>query len=167
MEEFIVDYQTELLGTLICLAVLLILRFVATKAIRKVGKLSDINEVRTRLVVKYVSIGLTSLSVVALVFIWGVNVKELGLIFSSLFAVLGVALFASWSILSNITAGIILFFYFPFKIGDRIHILDNDFPEEAVIDDIRAFHVHLITDSGQLVTYPNSLLLQKGVVRIQ
>ncbi len=161
------DYQNELLGTLICLLVLLILRFVTTKAIRKVGKLSDINEVRTRLVVKYVSIGLTSLSVVALIFIWGVNVKELGLIFSSLFAVLGVALFASWSILSNITAGIILFFYFPFKIGDRIHILDNDFPEEAVIDDIRAFHVHLITDKGQLVTYPNSLLLQKGVVRIQ
>ncbi|MEK6153587.1 mechanosensitive ion channel domain-containing protein [Flavobacteriaceae bacterium 3-367] len=167
MEEFIMDYQNELLGTLICLLVLLILRFVTTKAIRKVGKLSDINEVRTRLVVKYVSIGLTSLSVVALIFIWGVNVKELGLIFSSLFAVLGVALFASWSILSNITAGIILFFYFPFKIGDRIHILDNDFPEEAVIDDIRAFHVHLITDKGQLVTYPNSLLLQKGVVRIQ
>ncbi|MEO0528920.1 MAG: mechanosensitive ion channel domain-containing protein [Bacteroidota bacterium] len=145
----------------------MILRFISSQAIRKVGKLSNISPVRTRLVNKYVSIGLTTLSMVALVFVWGVNFRELGLIFSSIFAVIGVALFASWSILSNITAGIILFFYFPFKIGDRIRIQDKDFPEEAVIEDIKAFHVHLIKENGELLTYPNSLMLQKGVVLIQ
>ncbi|MGB5818907.1 MAG: mechanosensitive ion channel domain-containing protein [Saonia sp.] len=167
MEEIIIDYQSEIVGTLICLAILLILRFSIIKAIRKVGKLGDINELRTRLVIKYVSIALTSLSVVALTFIWGVNFKELGLIFSSVFAVIGVALFATWSILSNVTAGIILFLYFPFKIGDRIRIQDKDFPEEAVIDDIKGFHIHLLKDNGELLTYPNNLLLQKGVVLIQ
>ncbi|WP_411030480.1 mechanosensitive ion channel domain-containing protein [Spongiimicrobium sp. 3-5] len=166
MKELIIDYQTEIIGTAISLVLLLILRFISIKTIRKVGAISEINEVRTKLVIKYVSFGLTSLTVVALTFIWGVNIKELGLIFSSVFAVLGVALFASWSILSNVTAGIILFFYFPFKIGDRIRILDGDFGEEALIEDIKAFHVHLVKDNGELVTYPNNLFLQKGVVRI-
>ena len=44
---------------------------------------------------------------------------------------MGVAMFAQWSILSNITSGIILFFSFPFKIGDLILIHDKDFPIEA------------------------------------
>jgi small-conductance mechanosensitive channel len=77
-----------------------------------------------------------------------------------------VALFATWSILSNVTAGIILFFSFPFKIGDKIKIQDDDFPLEAVITDVRAFYIELKTDEGYLVTYPNNLFLQKGVALI-
>jgi small-conductance mechanosensitive channel len=77
--------------------------------------------------------------------------------------VVGVALFAQWSILSNITSGIILLFSFPFKIGDYIRIHDKDFPIEAEIDDIRAFHTLLKTRDGEIITYPNTLLLQKGI----
>ncbi len=76
-------------------------------------------------------------------------------------------MFATWSILSNITAGIILFFSFPFKIGDRIRIMDGDLPDEADILDIKAFHIYLRKDNGELVTYPNNLLLQKGVALIE
>jgi small-conductance mechanosensitive channel len=137
------------------------------KTIRRIGRKSDINQVRTVLVGRYLTFALVTLMLIALLFIWKVDFKELGLILSSFFAVLGVALFASWSILSNVTAGIILFFYFPFKIGDRIRILDKDFPEEAIIIDIQAFNVNLKQDNGELLTYPNNLLLQKGVVLIQ
>jgi small-conductance mechanosensitive channel len=77
--------------------------------------------------------------------------------------VLGVAMFAQWSILSNITSGIILFFSFPFKIGDHIRIHDKDFPIEAEIEDIRAFHLYLKSKDGEMITYPNNLLLQKGI----
>ncbi|NNK75718.1 MAG: mechanosensitive ion channel family protein, partial [Maribacter sp.] len=58
------------------------------------------------------------------------------------------------------------FFSFPFKIGDRIKILDGEFAEEADILDIKAFHLYLRKDNGELVTYPNNLLLQKGVALI-
>lgn len=167
MKEFLFIYQRELLGTAICILVLLISRIASTKAIRKVGKLGDIHEARTRLIIKYVSVGHSILGLAVLIFVWGVNVKELGLVFSSVFAVLGVALFANWSILSNISAGVILFFSFPFKIGDRIRILDKDFPDEAVILDIKAFYFHLMNDQGEQLTYPNNLLLQKGVVLIE
>lgn len=167
MEELLLEFRSELLASLICLAIFLLLRFVITKTIRKIGKISDINMVRTRLVTKYITFGLSFIVLATLVLIWGVDFKEIGLILSSVFAVLGVALFATWSILSNVTAGVILFLSFPYKIGDRIRILDKDFPEEAIILDIKAFTMNLIKDNGELLTYPNNLLLQKGVVLIQ
>lgn len=167
MKEFIVDYRNELLGSLALLALLLILRFLLANAVRQVGLRDDIHERRTKLVIKYISLALSALCIAALILLWGIEIKEIGIIFSSVFAVLGVAVFAQWSILSNITAGIILFFSFPYKIGDRIRIMDKDFPEEAIIEDIKAFHINLVKDNGELLTYPNNLLLQKGVVILQ
>ena len=82
---------------------------------------------------------------------------------SSITTVVGVAMFAQWSILSNITSGIILFFFFPFRIGDVIQVHDKDFPIQAEIEDIKAFHIYLKTTDGQRITYPNNLLLQKGI----
>ncbi len=167
METFFLDYQDELVGTGISLLVFLILKYLGAKAIRKVGKISDINKVRTRLIIKYSTAGLTSFGIVALILIWGVEMKDIGLVFSSAFAVIGVALFAQWSILSNITAGVILFFSFPFRIGDKIKIMDKEveLPEEVyLIEDIRAFHVHLRKANGELLTYPNNMMLQKAIV---
>lgn len=167
METFLNTYQTEIIGSIVGLGSFLVLRFVLVKTIRRIGRKSDINRVRTRLVIQYISFALLILLILALILIWGVNLREVGLIISSVFAVLGVALFATWSILSNITAGIILFFYFPYKIGDRIRILDKDFPDEAIILDIQAFNVNLLMDTGELLSYPNNLLLQKGVALIK
>ena len=167
MDTFFLDYRDELVGTGICLLVFLILKYLGAKTIRKVGKISDINKVRTRLIIKYSTAGLTSFGIVALILIWGVEMKDIGLVFSSAFAVIGVALFAQWSILSNITAGVILFFSFPFRIGDKIKIMDKEIelPEEVyLIEDIRAFHVHLRKNNGELLTYPNNMMLQKAIV---
>ena len=43
----------------------------------------------------------------------------------------------------------------------------KDFPLEAIIQDIGAFQLHLRLDNGNLVTYPNNLMLQKAVTLIQ
>ena len=168
MENFIANNQSEFLATFITLVLLLILRFLINKTVRKIGRISDIVEARTILITKYVSFMLTFIGIGALIFIWGVNFKDLGLLFSSVFAVIGVALFASWSILSNITAGVILFFSFPFKIGDRVKILDKDTESEEpyVIEDIKAFHVNLRKENGELLVYPNNLMIQKAVTLV-
>lgn len=60
-----------------------------------------------------------------------------------------------------------MFFSFPYKIGDKIQIHDKDFPIEGIIEDIKAFHLHLRTTEGRLVTYPNNLIIQKAVSLIQ
>ncbi|HUH25877.1 MAG TPA: mechanosensitive ion channel domain-containing protein [Flavobacterium sp.] len=95
---------------------------------------------------------------------WGVDTDKLLSFFGAAMTFIGVALFAQWSVLSNFTAGMIMFFAFPFKIGDRIRIHDKDFPIEAEIDDIKAFHTILITEEGERISYPNNLFLQKSVV---
>ena len=82
---------------------------------------------------------------------------------SSIFAVIGIAFFAQWSILSNVTSGIIMFFTFPYKIGDYVIIHDKDFPCEGFIEDIKTFHIILYTSGDSTITYPNSMMLQKGV----
>ncbi len=173
MEEFITNHKADFIYSLITLILILVLKFIFTKIVKKVGKLREINPVRTKLIIKYISIALTLIALAALTFIWGVNYKDLGILVSSVFAVIGVALFAQWSILSNITAGVIIFFSFPFKIGNTIRILDKDIltpenPENDVylIEDIRAFHMHLRRNNGEILTYPNNLILQKGVILI-
>ena len=173
MEQYIEAHTTELFWTAVTVVLLLIFRFISNKAVRRIGRLSDIVEARTLLISKYISYVTTFLGVAVLTFVWGVNLEKLGLLFSSIFAVIGVALFAQWSILSNVTSGVILFFSFPFKIGDQIKIMDKDIldklePDETifVIEDIKAFHVHLRSANGEIMTYPNNLMLQKAVVRI-
>ncbi|WP_423999581.1 mechanosensitive ion channel domain-containing protein [Maribacter sp. IgM3_T14_3] len=173
MKEFLDNHHNELIYSLIVLIVILVLKFLFTTAVRKVSKISDYNPVRTNLILKFINIALTVIAMVALTLVWSVNYRDLGVMLSSVFAVIGVALFAQWSILSNITAGVIIFFSFPFKIGNTIRILDkelldpnNSDLDQFVIEDIRAFHLHLRRNNGEILTYPNNLLLQKGVILI-
>lgn len=164
---FINNFTKELIYTSIVLVILLAIRFLLNIAIKKIGRNSGVNEVRIKLICRYVTVTLVIIALLIEAFIFGAEFRELAVVFSSVFAVLGIALFAIWSILSNVTSGIILFFSFPYKAGDKILIHDKDFPIKGVIEDIRAFQLHLRLDNGDLVTYPNNLMLQKAVTLVQ
>lgn len=159
----IAGYFQETLVTIIIIVLVILLRMITAKLIRRYARHSEILEHRTNLVIKYTFIVINSLGVVALIVVWGVKTDYIFATLSTMLTVIGVAFFAQWSLLSNITSGIILLFSFPFKIGDVIRIHDKDFPIEAEIEDIRAFHTHLRTKDGLIITYPNNLLLQKGI----
>ena len=166
MDTFITTNQEALIASIVVFVIYLLVRFIFMKTIRKVAKVGHFDEMRTRLVGKYIIFGLSAILVIVLIFIWGIKFQDIGILLSSVFAVAGVAVFAQWSILSNITAGVILFFSFPFKIGDHIRIYDKDldYEGELLIEDIKAYHMHLRTAAGELLTYPNNLLLQKSVL---
>jgi small-conductance mechanosensitive channel len=138
-------------------------RTFVSKIVRKYASTSEIIERRTNLVIKYINILINILAIITLILIWGVQAKDIFITISSVATVIGVAMFAQWSILSNITSGIILFFSFPFKIGDHILIHDKDYLEEGEIQDIGAFHVTLVSKSGETIIYPNNLFFQKGI----
>ena len=161
------SYQTELIITGFVLLFLTLVRFISHTIIRKIGRKSGINDARIKLIARYVTVALVLIALLIESFVFGAEAKDLAVVFSSVFAVIGIALFAIWSILSNITSGIIMFFSFPYKVGDKIQIHDKDFPVEAVIEDIRAFQIHLRLDNGDLVTYPNNLMLQKAVTLVK
>lgn len=163
MKTIFLDNQNQIIYTIVVIVVLLIIQSILKKTAHRIGKQSEIQVTRIRLMFKYINILITIIAIFLLALTWGYGAQDLALIFSSVFAIIGVAMFAIWSILSNITAGIILFFSFPYKIGSRIKIHDKDLPVEAIIEDIKAFHLHLRTLDGELITYPNNLILQKAV----
>lgn len=164
---FFQTYKTELIDSVIALAILFVIRLIIIFSVRKIGRTSGINQARIQLINRYVTVTLFLIAMLIEAFIFGAQPKDLALIFSSVFAVIGIGLFAIWSILSNITSGVIMFFSFPYKVGDKIQIHDKDFPIEAIIEDIRAFQLHLRLDNGDLVTYPNNLMLQKAVTLVK
>jgi small-conductance mechanosensitive channel len=164
---FLENYQTQLIISGFVLLTLLIIRYITHFTVRKVARKNGINEARIRLITRYITVTLFIIALVIESFIFGAEFQDLAVIFSSVFAIIGIAMFAIWSILSNITSGIIMFFSFPYKVGDKICIHDKDFPIEAIIEDIRAFQLHLRLENGDLVTYPNNLILQKAVTLIE
>jgi small-conductance mechanosensitive channel len=153
----------EMISTGILFLVLLILRASIIGLIRRFSHKEQIIDRRAQLITKLINYLILGCALVGIFMIWGVDVRNLGVIISSVFAVIGVAFFAQWSILSNITSGVIMFFTFPYKIGDRIMIHDKEYEYVGIIEDIKTFHIVIINDAGQRITYPNSLVLQKGV----
>lgn len=167
MSEIYSVFKNEIINTGILLLALTIIRFIIVITVKKIGRKSGTTEARAALIGRYVTVTLVLIAILIEAFILGAETHDITLVFSSVFAVIGVALFAIWSILSNLTSGVIMFFSFPYKVGDKIRIHDKDFPLEAIIEDIRAFQIHLKDDNGDLVTYPNNLILQKAVTLIQ
>ena len=157
------DMIRIIISTVFIIVIYPIVRFIINKVIDNVAKFNVYNEGRAKMIKKTFNVLIIFLIATILISIWGVDTKNLLLALSSVFAVIGVALFAQWSILSNVTAGIVIFFSLHFRIGDKIKIHDKDFPIEATIKDIKAFYICLETDDGEKIAYPNNLILQKGI----
>lgn len=164
INSFIIIYANQIIASLVSVVAFIIIRIVVDSIIGKVGKKSDFSESRTSLVKRYINYLIFVLTIVILISIWGIKSEQVFLFISSVLTVIGVAFFAQWSILSNVTAGIIVFFSFPFKIGNTIEIMDKEYPIKAKIIDIKAFYTLLKTSEGEDIVLPNNLLLQKGII---
>jgi len=167
MSEFFTTYKSELVNSFLVFGIFFVIQLIARLLVRLLGKSKKIHGGRAKLVGRYVTVSFLVLALLTEAFILGVEIKDLALVFSSMFAILGITLFANWSILSNVTSGIIMFFSFPYKIGDKIKIHDKDHEIEAIIEDIRSFQIHLRQNNGDLITYPNNMLLQKAVTLVE
>ena len=161
--DFALQKYPFIIATVVSIVVFFILKRFTDSLVARIGTKAEFPKARTQLVKKYIDVLLGALLFLVLVSIWGVKPDQIFVFISSILTLVGVGFFAQWSILSNVTAGVILFFSFPFKIGDRIRIMDKDFPIEAEIKDISSFYTLLKTDSGENISVPNNLLLQKAI----
>ncbi len=160
-------FKLEALQSVSVFIVLFVLRMIITYSVRRFSERKNKVKKRANLIMKYVDAFFIIIAIIISIFIWGIKIKDIGVIASSVFAIIGVGFFAQWSVLSNLTSGVIIFFTLPYKIGDRIKIHDKDFPIIATIEDIKAFHTNLRTGDGGLHTYPNNLILQKGITLVE
>ncbi len=104
------------------------------------------------------------LTVVVLFIVWGFDFSGLLLITTSIITVTGIALFANWSILSNVTAFIVLLLQKSYRRGNYIRIIDADNYIEGYIAEVNVFNTRLITEGRETIIYPNSLLISRPMV---
>ena len=156
-------YLFQIILSAVVMVALPIVKAIVKKIVSKYGSLIQIHEIRIGQVKRLLFMMLNAMFLFIIAMIWGVKPGNLLIGLSSVLAFVGVALFAQWSVLSNVTAGLVMFFSAPFRIGDHITIVDKDIPIVATIENIRTFYTHIRTDEGELIVIPNSLFLQKVV----
>lgn len=163
MLELVEKYKEQLLETVIFIAVWFILRALLTTIIKRRLRKSGFKARRKRVAMRGVNLILNLVFISAVIIIWSVDQGQILFFLSSVVTVLGVAFFAQWSHLSNITSGIIMFFNTSTKVGDRIKIMDKDFDIEGEIFDIGAMFFTIQTDDEEMISLPNNIIVQKAI----
>jgi small-conductance mechanosensitive channel len=154
----------KIIETFVILVMYLLLRGMSNKLIAKNLSRKLIQESRGIIIRKAIKLILITLCVALLLIIWGVNQSDLAAYIGSILTVVGVAFFAQWSILSNITSSVIIFFSHPVRIDDVVIIMEGkDYEVEGKVMDIGLFFVTLKTAEGQEITLPNNIFIQKMV----
>jgi len=156
-------YKIQILETFVILILYVIAFFTTKTIINNVLKNTQLQRARRKIIVKAVHL-FTSLTVLILISgIWGLKQNEIAVFASTILTALGIAFFAQWSLLSNVTSSILLFFNHPVKLGDHIKVLDKDCPFEGEVTELNYFFMHLKTKDGEVITVPNSILMVKPV----
>jgi len=161
------ELQVQILETLVILILYVIIFFVNKKVINNALKNTQLQRTRRKIIIKALNLFSTITAMVLIAGIWGLEQNEIAVFVTTILTVLGIAFFAQWSLLSNITSSIILFFNHPLKVGDTIKVLDKDYPFEGEVTELTYFFIHLKTKEGETITLPNSVALQKSIAVIE
>lgn len=160
----LVPYKLQIIETVIVLIVAVILKLFTRKAINKIFINWELDLQRKRLSQRIVNVFLIIIVALVIIGIWNIHQDQLMVFVTSVITILGIAFFAQWSIISNITASLILFFNHPLRIGEYIEILDKEFSVKGKLEDISFFFMLIRTENGELITVPNNLALQKIIL---
>lgn len=141
-----------------------ILKNLGRTLIQNFGEKNDIPIPRQKTLIKSLSYILVILFGVTIILVWGIRFTSIWILGTTILGFVGVSLFATWSMLSNIMAAFILFFTQPFRIADHITVV-ADSNQSGIVDDITLFYTFVKTGEGNVICIPNNLLIQKVVIR--
>lgn len=149
----------QLALTVIIIIVTLLLRSFTARRLNKLNKVYHYEPHRLTLTRKILFFSLHLLAITNLVIIWGADLKNIWLYLSGVLGVIAIGFFATWSILSNIIAGILIFATNPFRVGAIVKLPDPEV--EATVKDIGLLFTQLEDDEG-MWSIPNSIFFQKA-----
>ena len=160
---WVASNKSNLLGTCVALiAYILVTRI----TLPRLTKFTDDGGFRSEQATKaYHMVRLVTavLTIALLLLFWGIDFSGLLIFSTSIITLLGVALFASWSILSNITSFFIMLFHTSFRRGNYLRVIDGDNYIEGYIAELGLMNTKLTTSSNEHVIYPNNLLLARPI----
>ena len=137
----------QYIHTAILIAFVIIVKLFAGKAVNRILVRLDNDLKRKKITMRIINLFSLIFIIIGLAAIWNIDRSQLMVFITSLITVLGIAFFAQWSILSNITSSLILFFNHPVKIGQRIRVLDKEYNIEGKLIDISFYFLYIKTDA--------------------
>ncbi len=161
-------HYAQLLETSITVIVYVLLRFIIGRIIAKTIRKRLFHHSRSKIIKTAINVLLTVLLVAVILAIWGVKQTQLAFYLGSILTVIGVAMFAQWSLLSNITSSIIMFFYHNVRIDDTVTILETkDYELTGKIEKIGLFFtVIVIEQTGEIISMPNNIFILKTIKKV-
>jgi len=156
-------HKIQILETLVIIVLYIIAFFLTKTIINNALKTTQLERARRKIIIKAVHLFTSIAVLILLAGVWGLKQNEIAVFASTILTALGIAFFAQWSLLSNVTSSILLFFNHPVKLGDTIKVMDKDCPFEGEVTELTYFFVHLKTQNGEIITVPNSRLIEKPI----
>jgi small-conductance mechanosensitive channel len=155
--------KIQITETLIVVGIYIVLYLLFRTVINNFLKKTRLERGTRKMALRGMQLFTTTTAIILITGIWGFKQNEIALFAGSLITALGIAFFAHWSLLSNITSSILIFFNHPVKIGDHIKVLHKDFNYEGEVTELNYFFVHLRTEAGDTITIPNSHFFSMSV----
>ncbi|UZE95402.1 mechanosensitive ion channel family protein [Alkalimarinus alittae] len=162
--DWMAEYKLNLAVTVVILAIYFVFRFVAGPRIRKQAAHGRLKDEAISKALSTLNILLVIGALASSLIVWGFDFKGLLTLSASILAVTGVALFASWSILSNVTAFFLLLAHTSYRRGNFIRVIEADNYIEGYISEINLFNTKLISEDREVIIYPNNLLLSRPTI---
>ena len=157
------DFEYKIIYSGIGIGAVYLIKWLVSRIITRRLRKAEFNIQRKKITLKALNLIYVIVLIAILTGVWGLNGEQVLAFVTSVLAVLGVGFFAQWSLLSNITAGIILYFNHPLRIGDYVTLVDKDMPLAGTIEDISLFFLHVRDDLGDVYTVPNTVVIQKTI----
>ncbi len=161
--------SVTLLRAAVILAVALAVHLLGRRALERVdraGRLSSNTRFIATAVLKW---GLVVIASVAVMQQFGISVHALWTALSAVFVLVAVGFVALWSVLSNMLCAVFLVLFAPFRIGDRIEIIEvvlNDGTKQGLrgtVTGIDLIYTTLQDDDDSTVRIPNNMLFQRAI----
>ena len=115
-------YKIQIAETIAVLAGYIIVHYITKIIVNNSLKQTHMQRGRRKMIIKAFHLLSFITATVLLSAIWGVKQNEIAVFVGTILTAVGIAFFAQWSLLSNITSSLLLFFNHPVKIGDTISI---------------------------------------------
>ncbi|MFM7662845.1 MAG: mechanosensitive ion channel domain-containing protein [Bacteroidota bacterium] len=158
-----IEYKTQFLETAILVTFLTLIKILSRNSINKILLKFQFGLQRKRISHKIVNLFLSLIGLIFLAGIWNIDRSQLLVFITSTLTIVGVGFIAQWSILSNVTSSLILFFNHPMKIGQEIQILDKEYDITGTLIDISFFFMYIKNAEGETITIPTSVVLNKVI----
>lgn len=155
---------TKIILTVVIAAGIYLLQKLLQMAIDRYIRKTNIRHKRALAVHKLKTVILYFIGAVIILYIWGIDLENVWIFLTGFIGLVAIGFFAVWSILSNIFAGVILFFSQTVRIQDTIEIIPDNV--KGTVKDINLFFLTLTDENGNDITIPSNMIFQKMIKKI-